>query len=131
MRALREFAHPRLWLAGWCFGWALCIALSMMSQPPDPVPLPDSDKLWHFLAYALLAAWAAWIFRERGAQRRAVLALCLLGVVIEVAQGTLTVYRSMDWLDAIADFAGVFAGWWLGGRRPALLQRLEQRLFPR
>jgi len=126
---LREFARPRVWLGLWCFGWLLCIVLSMMSNPPIPADVPDGDKIGHFLAYALLAAWAMWIFRERRGQLRAALALCLLGVVIEVMQGTLTTHRSMDWHDAIADFVGVLVGGWLALRRPALLQRLDRRVF--
>jgi VanZ family protein len=128
---LREFGRPRLWLGLWYFGWLLCIVLSLISNPPIPANVPEGDKIGHFLAYALLAAWAMWIFRERRAQRRAALALCLLGVVIEVAQGTLTTYRTMDWHDALADFAGVLAGAWLALRSPALLQRLDRRVFAR
>jgi len=126
---LREFARPRLWLGLWYFGWLLCIVLSMIASPPIPVDVPDGDKLGHFLAYALLAAWAVWIFRERRAQRRAALALCLLGVLIEVAQGTLTAHRMMDWHDALADFIGVAAGAGLALLSPALLQRVDRRAF--
>ena len=131
MSVLREFARPRLWLGVWCFGWLLCVALSMLAAPPIPAEVPEGDKVGHFLAYALLAAWAAWLFREPRAQRRAMLSLCLLGVLIEVAQGTLTAHRMMDWRDALADFAGVLCGWWLGLRWPNLLQRLDQRLSVR
>jgi VanZ family protein len=127
---LREFARPRFWLGVWCFGWLLCIVLSMISNPPIP-NVPEGDKFGHFLAYAVLAAWANWIFRERRGQWRAALALCLLGVVLEVMQGTLTTYRSMDWHDAIADFVGVLVGGWIALRRPALLQRLDRRVFAR
>jgi len=128
--ALREFARPRVWFGLWLFGWALCIVLSLISNPPIP-DVPDGDKIGHALAYALLAAWAVWIFPERRTQVRAVLALCLLGVVIEVMQGTLTTYRSMDWHDALADFAGVIVGAWLSLRAPATLQRLDRRVFAR
>jgi VanZ family protein len=131
VNALRDFAYPRLWLGLWCFGWALCIVLSLIASPPLPADVPDGDKLGHLLAYLLLSAWAMWIFREPRAQRRALLALCLLGVVIEVAQGTLTAYRMMDWRDAIADFAGVLIGWWLGLRQPGFLQLLDRRAFAR
>ena len=128
MSALRGFTRPRLWLGIWCFGWLLCVALSMLPQPPVPLDVPDSDKLGHFLAYALLSAWATWIFATARARWRAVLALCLLGVLIEVAQGTLTAHRMMDWRDAVADFAGVLCGWWLALRCPAFLQRLDRKI---
>jgi len=128
---LRDFTRPRLWLGLWCFGWLLCIALSLLSPPPIPAELPEGDKIGHFLAYALLAAWAVWIFREARGHRRAALALFALGIAIEIAQGTLTSNRNMDVRDAIADAAGVLVGWWLGLRSSGLLQALERRVFAR
>ena len=130
MSALREFMRPRLWLGLWCFGWLLCIALSLMAAPPIP-DVPEGDKMGHFLAYALLAAWAVWIFRDTRGHRRAALALLALGVAIEIAQGTLTSNRTMDARDALADAAGILAGWWLALRWPALLQGLDRRCFAR
>ena len=126
--ALREFARPRWWLGLWCFGWLLCIGLSLLPPPPVPVDITEGDKLGHLCAYALLAAWAVWIFREPRTHRRAMLALCLLGVVIEVGQGTLTTNRMMDWRDAFADFAGIALGWWLALRWPTLLQHLDRKI---
>ena len=82
-------------------------------------------------AYALLAAWAAWLFETSRARSRALLSLCLLGVLIEVAQGTLTTHRMMDWRDAIADFAGVALGGWLALRWPAALQHFDRKIGQR
>lgn len=129
MSALREFTRPSLWLGVWCFGWLLCIALSLLSAPPIPTEVPEGDKVGHFLAYALLAAWAVWIFRDARSHRRAALALLALGIAIEIAQGTFTSNRMMDALDGVADAAGILAGWWLALRRPGLLQALEGRVF--
>lgn len=131
MSALREFTRPRLWLGVWCFGWLLCIALSLLAPPPIPAQLPEGDKIGHFLAYALLAAWAVWIFRDARSHRRAALALFALGIAIEIAQGTLTSNRMMDARDALADGAGVLVGWWLALRWPAFVQGLERRVFAR
>ena len=131
MSGLRAFERPRLWLGVWCFGWLLCIALSLMAPPPLPMAVPEGDKVGHFLAYALLAAWAVWIFRDARGHRRAAVALFALGIAIEIAQGTLTTDRMMDARDALADGAGVLAGWWLALRWPGLLQALERRVFAR
>ena len=130
---LREFRRPWLWLGAWGVGWLLCIGLSLMPPPPMPVDmaLPEGDKLGHFLAYALLAAWAVWIFSGARSQRRAALALCALGVGLELAQAGFTADRMMDSRDGIADVLGVLAGWWLASRRAALLQRLDRFLFAR
>ena len=69
MNALRAFARPRLWLGLWYFGWLLCIALSLMHPPRIDVDVPDGDKIGHFLAYGLLAAWAVWIFQAPRSHR--------------------------------------------------------------
>jgi VanZ family protein len=112
----------------WCFGWLLCIALSLVPPPPLDVDVPDGDKLGHFLAYALLAAWAVWIFATTRSHRRAAIALLALGVAIEIAQGTLTSNRMMDGRDAVADALGILFGWWLGLRTPAALQFLDRKM---
>jgi hypothetical protein len=129
--ALREFRRPRLWLGLWCFGWLLCVVLSLIHPPRLGVEIPEGDKFGHVLAYALLAAWASWIFARARAQWRAALALCALGLAMELAQGAFTRDRMMDGWDFLADAIGVFAGWWLGLRQPALLQRLERLAFAR
>lgn len=106
---LRPFARPRLWLGVWVFGWALCIALSLL----PPVPLdgpPDSDKIGHFLAYFTLSAWAVWLFRTRRAQVLAALSLVALGLAIEWAQANLTVTRQGDLRDALANTLGIALG---------------------
>lgn len=107
---LREFERPRLWLGIWVFGWCLCIALSLISPPQIGVHIPDSDKLGHVLAYAVLSAWAVAIFARRRAHWRAALALLALGIALEFAQGWFTVDRMMDVRDAIADALGIVLG---------------------
>ena len=107
---MRDFDKPRLWLGIWIFGWLLCIVLSMGPPPPIPAEVPDGDKLGHALAYALLSAWAVMIFRTRRAWLRSAAALMALGVVIEIAQGTLTDNRSGDPYDALADALGILIG---------------------
>ena len=128
--ALREFRRPALWLGLWCFGWLLCVVLSLVPPPQlGMVEVPAGDKFGHVLAYALLAAWASWIFAGTRAQWRAALALCALGLAMELAQGAFTAHRMMDGWDLLADLLGVFTGWWLGLRRPALLQQLDRLAF--
>jgi hypothetical protein len=129
--ALREFRRPGLWLGLWWFGWLLCVVLSLVHAPGLNVDVPEGDKVEHMLAYGLLSAWATWLFVGARAHRRAALALFALGVAMEVAQGTLTDYRSMDAWDALADGTGILAGWWLGLHWPQALQRLDRIAFAR
>ena len=129
--AMREFYRPRCWLGLWLFGWLLCVVLSMIPPPPVPMPgLPAGDKLGHVLAYALLSAWAVWIFAGSRHHRRAALALCALGIALEFAQGGLTRGRMMEGWDVVADALGVLAGWLLAaGPARGLLQAIDRRLF--
>lgn len=128
--ALRPFHRPGLWLGLWYFGWLLCIALSLTPPLQVGVGLPQGDKLGHFLAYALLSAWAVWIFAGARQHWRAALALCVLGVAMEVAQGAFARDRMMDGYDAIADALGVLAGLLFAfGPGSRVLQRLDRALF--
>ncbi len=126
---LRPFARPRLWLGVWVFGWALCIALSLL----PPVPLdgpPDSDKIGHFLAYFTLSAWAVSIFRTRRAQVLAALSLVALGLAIEWAQANLTVTRQGDLRDALANSLGIALGFALSFTPLAQwLERFDRKYF--
>jgi VanZ family protein len=128
--ALREFNRPGLWLGIWLFGWVLCIVLSLIHPPRIDLEVPDGDKIGHFLAYALLSAWAVLIFATRRSHWQAALSLVLLGIAMELAQGALTDDRMMDPMDALADAVGVLFGQLLSlGAAQTLLQRFESRLF--
>ena len=126
--ALRDFSRPRLWLGIWLFGWALCIVLSLVSPLQVGVSIDNSDKIGHFLAYVTLSAWAVMIFERRKHWAWAALALVLLGITMELAQGALTDNRLMDPLDAVANGLGVLAGLCVG-LTPVrvLLLRVERR----
>lgn len=106
---LRPLRWRWLGFGVWLAGWGLAIALSLLDPAGLPPP-PGSDKLGHLLAYALLAAWAALIFRRGAALAWALLALVLLGCGLELAQGLLTRSRSMELLDALANMLGVLLG---------------------
>lgn len=126
--ALREFRRPRLWLGLWAFGWVLCVVLSLIHPPQLGVDLPDSDKIGHFLAYGLLSAWSVWIFASRRSHLVSAIALVLLGIAMELAQGALTNDRMMDVRDAWADTIGVLIGQLFAlGPAKSLLQRVEAR----
>lgn len=128
MAALRDFRRPRLWLGTWAFGWLLCVVLSLIHPPQLGVDVPDSDKIGHFLAYALLSAWSVWIFASRRSHLLSSIALVLLGIAMELAQGALTDDRMMDVRDAWADAIGVLIGQLFAfGPARSLLQRFEAR----
>lgn len=128
---MRAFVYPRLWLGLWLAGWLLCIVLSLVPPPDLPGPA-GSDKLGHFLAYFTLTTWAVWILRTRRAHLLAALALVGLGIVMEIAQASLTTLRLGDVRDAVANTLGVAVGLslTLTPLRFAL-ERLEHRFLRR
>ena len=129
---LHAFAQPSLWLGVWGFGWVLCIVLSLMRDPPMPDDIPDIDKLFHALAYALLSAWAALMLARPRARVVAAVSLIALGWAMELAQGEWTTWRSMDAWDGVADTLGVLMGL-LAARDPVggALVALDRRLLRR
>ena len=108
-RSLKPFAHPWLWCGLWCLGIAALVALSLMPGPPMP-DFEGSDKVGHLLAYFLLAAGAVQLFARWSSLFGAGLALVLLGIGLEYAQGAFTDYRVLDARDALANTLGVIAG---------------------
>ena len=130
MRALRDFARPRVWLGIWILGWVLAIVLSLIKPPDLGLDVRDSDKLGHLLAYGTLSAWAVMLFAQRRAWLLAALALVALGVGMEFAQGALTDTRLRDPRDAIANTLGVLLGLTTAHWRAQFaLQALDRRWF--
>lgn len=94
------------------------VALSLM--PGQKLPVTGiSDKIQHGTAYALLALWFAGIY-PRSRYWLIAIALFLLGVGIEFAQGAMSLGREADLRDVLANSSGIAVGlmlaWlWLGG----------------
>ncbi len=109
-RSLKPFRRPWLWAGLWCAAVALMVYASL--APPGNLPdAPEgADKIEHFLAYALLAAGAVQLFARRLSLLSACVALVLLGIAIEFAQGDMGLGRALDPRDALANTLGVLAG---------------------
>lgn len=108
--ALKPLRWPRLWLGLWWCSIGVVVVGSLLPAMLLPLVPAGGDKAEHLLGYALLAAIAVQIFAARAALVRAAAWLVLLGVVLELAQGTLTSSRAMDAADALANSAGVALG---------------------
>lgn len=121
---MKSLRWPALWLGLWLLMIVAVVVLSLGAPPPGP-NIPASDKWEHLTAYGALAVVAVQLFRPGRALLLAAAGLVLLGVALEIAQGTLTTDRMMDWRDALANTAGVGLGL-LTGRTPVrdLLARL-------
>ncbi|MCY7388229.1 MAG: VanZ family protein [Burkholderiales bacterium] len=72
--------------------------------------MPGNDKWHHGLAYfACMFCWGQW-FMCAAPRLKLALILMLMGALIECLQG-LTSYRSFEWLDMVANAAGVALAW--------------------
>ncbi|MDI9237843.1 VanZ family protein [Lysobacter sp. LF1] len=127
---LRDFRRPWLWLGIWLLMIGAVVATSLVSaQDLPPAPFDGVDKVEHFLAYLILAAYAVMLFQGRRAQSVAVAGLIGLGIGLEFAQGALTVSRQADSADALANALGALGGLVLGPTPAALaLEWLDRRV---
>jgi len=122
--------YPRLWLT---LGWlAVIFAIVVCLVPMSELPQPGvSDKTEHFLAYLLLSLWFGGIY-PRTRYWRIALSLCVMGVLIEFAQGAMQLGRQADAMDVVANSTGIVAGLllcWLGlGAWPQWLEALVNKV---
>lgn len=117
MAALR---FPRVW---WTLGWLLVIAVCVASLVPgEALPLENyNDKVLHATTYCGLMLWFSGLFVRVRALLAVAAMVFLLGVLLDVAQGVATPYRTFDVFDIAANGGGillglvlarlVFAGW--------------------
>lgn len=91
----------------------VCIALFMPGDP-DPGPeIPHLDKLVHLLLFGgLCFCWLMLRINENASRYviTVLLALILFTVGSEIIQFYWIPLRSGDWLDGLADFAGILMG---------------------
>jgi VanZ family protein len=112
-------------------GWVLVglvVYFSLIPSPPEPLRFPAGDKLAHLSIYAGMMLWFGFIYLPGRAYRNLGVVLVMMGVILELIQG-LTDYRSMEYLDMLANSIGVSLGWLLARTRLAsTLAHLESRL---
>ncbi|MBI3370982.1 MAG: VanZ family protein [Betaproteobacteria bacterium] len=119
----------KLWLA---IGYALVAAIVYLSLTPRPptLDIEQGDKLGHLLAYGTLMFWFCQLYAARRSRIAHALAFTAMGVALEYAQRA-TGYRHFEYLDMLANAAGVALGWaaahLTGGET---LRRLERALLP-
>jgi len=89
----------------------IIIYLSLSSLKELPVKITVSDKFLHTLAYATLTL--SWLFAVKKSHQQfknkliIVIAVFVFGVVLEILQDKLTVNRTMDYHDVVANSVGI------------------------
>ena len=106
----RYFNKPRLW---WGLGLLLVLTvcvLSLIHLPQMPLALPKlSDKWQHVLAYFAMMGWFSQLIVRKRTLVKAALCFFAMGVALEFLQG-LTGYRSLDYVDVLANSTGILLG---------------------
>lgn len=106
-----DLKYRKMWLS---FGLLAIIVLAILCLlPVSNLPkIKVSDKLVHFLAYFILAAWFSGIVKPKN---YVVFGLILLAFsyLIELLQG-LSKYRSFEWQDLLANGLGISVALLLG-----------------
>ena len=88
------------------------VCLIKINKLPD-VGVSFADKIFHFLAYTVLALlwYITFINTFKFEKKRALINVTIIsimfGIIIEVLQGTITASRSADIYDVIANTIGV------------------------
>jgi VanZ family protein len=95
-----------LWFA---LAYAQLLVVAILSLTPAVPNVAGSDKLGHFLAYAVLSIAFSLIIRQRKSLWRILFGLIAFGILMEYLQG-LTGYRYADPEDALANSIGVIFG---------------------
>jgi hypothetical protein len=111
-------AHAPAWIVASVLLVAAVVYASLVPSAPV-ADVGNLDKAAHALAYAALATWFGGLF-PRARYGRVGLALCGLGLGLEILQQAMGWGRSGDPYDMAANVAGIAAGlllglWFTGG----------------
>jgi len=94
---------------------ALIGYLSLVSLGYDrPIKISHLDKIEHAIAYFFLGvSWlvVSTVYKTKFSKKRIVVFGCIIyGIIIEILQETITLQRTADILDVLADIVGVLLG---------------------
>jgi VanZ family protein len=112
--------YKTLWLSIGISLIITVIVLSLMAPPKDMMEALPSDKLGHFIAYFVLMGWFAQIYHTNKQRWLYLIGFLILGLSLEILQG-LGGVRHADWLDMLANSAGVISAFLLTKTRLAYI----------
>lgn len=100
--------YKTLWLSMGISLVVTVIVLSLIAPPKDMMETLPNDKLGHFTAYFVLMGWFAQIYHTNKQRWLYLIGFLMLGLTLEILQG-LGGVRQADWLDMLANTAGVIS----------------------
>ena len=112
MLSMQHLTYKRVWIALGCLMLATVVYASLNSVPHVFRAIMLQDKLAHSAAYASLMVWFAQIFRHDLTRLLLVIGLTVFGLAMEYLQGMVP-SRQFDYLDMLANTAGVILAWGL------------------
>ena len=84
------------------------LCLSLIKMPNTNIKVAHIDKLYHSFAYFVLTITWLFAFYKRQEKKLVIIISCIIfGIIIEILQSTLTVYRTGDYYDILANSLGV------------------------
>lgn len=90
------------------------IYLSLAKLPKTIISVRHIDKFYHSLAYfTLTLSWLLSFYKKPKSKYLIIILCIILGIVIEILQAYLTIYRTGDYLDILANTIGVFLAFFI------------------
>lgn len=109
-----DFKYYGVW---WVIGWVWVALVWYLSLASDPIDIDlgttFNDKIGHATAYAWLMFWFGNLYVHRHARIRYAVVFILMGILLEILQGSMTVTRQYSYGDMLANATGVGIGFLL------------------
>ncbi|MGK0412280.1 MAG: VanZ family protein [Polaribacter sp.] len=84
------------------------LCLSLMKMPDTGIEVTNIDKGYHSFAYFILTiAWLLTFYKKPEKKNIIAISCIVFGIIIELLQASLTVYRTGDYFDVLANSLGV------------------------
>jgi VanZ family protein len=84
------------------------LCLSLIKMPEPGIKVANIDKGYHGFAYfTLTIAWLLTFYKKPNKKYVIAISCIIFGIIIEVLQASLTVYRTGDYFDVLANSLGV------------------------
>ena len=86
----------------------IILCLSLIKLPQADIKISNIDKVYHSIAYFTLAiAWLIVYYKKPNKKYIIVICCIIFGIVIELLQNKITVHRTGDYYDILANSSGV------------------------